>query len=68
MKYNKTYILKEDFYAKWSTTLDISNLTHMSKSYIEELERGTKQNPSFNKVVALAQALGVKVDELILSA
>nr|WP_246579187.1 helix-turn-helix transcriptional regulator [Alkaliphilus flagellatus] len=48
--------------------MDISNLTHMSKSYIEELERGTKQNPSFNKVVALAQALGVKVDELILSA
>ena len=53
---------------KGYTTLDISNLTHISKNYIEELERGTKQNPSFNKVVALAQVLGVKVDELILSA
>lgn len=28
---------------KGYTTLDISNLTHISKSYIEELERGAKK-------------------------
>ncbi|ABW17835.1 helix-turn-helix domain-containing protein [Alkaliphilus oremlandii] len=52
---------------KGYTTLDISNLTHISKSYIEELERGAKKNPSLNKVVVLAKVLGVKVDELILN-
>lgn len=51
---------------KGYTTLDISKFTHISKSYIEELERGTKQNPAFNKVVILAEVLGVKVDDLIL--
>ncbi|MBU5424876.1 helix-turn-helix domain-containing protein [Tissierella pigra] len=52
--------------SKGYTTLDISNFTHISKSYIEELERGTKRNPAFNKVVLLAEALGVKIDELVL--
>jgi len=52
---------------KGYTTLDISNLTHISKSYIEELERGAKKNPSLSKVVVLAKVLGVKVDELILN-
>lgn len=51
---------------KGYTTLDMSKFTHISKSYIEELERGDKVNPAFNKVVYLAQALGVKVDDLIL--
>lgn len=51
---------------KGYTTLDMSKFTHISKSYIEELERGAKQNPAFNKVVALADVLGVKVDDLIL--
>lgn len=51
---------------KGYTTLDIANFTHISKSYIEELERGTKQNPSFNKVVILAKILGVNVVELVL--
>ncbi len=50
---------------KGYTTLDVSNFTQISKSYIEELERGTKHNPSFSKVVLLADALGVKVDELV---
>ncbi len=53
---------------KGYTTLDIARLTRISKSYIEELERGTKHNPAFNKVVSLAEALNVKVDELILRA
>ncbi|KAB3535757.1 helix-turn-helix transcriptional regulator [Alkaliphilus pronyensis] len=58
--------LRELRNVKGYTTLDIANLTHISKSYIEELERGTKHNPAFNKVVSLASVLGVKVDELIL--
>lgn len=52
--------------SKGYTTLDISNFTHISKSYIEELERGTKKNPAFNKVVLLAEVLGVKIDDLVL--
>lgn len=45
--------------SKGYTTLDISKFTHISKSYIEKLERGAKQNPSFNKAVALANFLRV---------
>jgi transcriptional regulator with XRE-family HTH domain len=54
--------------SKGYTALDLANRTNISKSYIEELERGTKFNPAFNKVVSLAESLGVKVDELILRA
>lgn len=57
------------------TTLDIQNLTKnprfetsISKSYLEELERGDKSNPSFQKVVVLAKVLRCRVDDLILSA
>lgn len=57
------------------TTLDIQNLTKdsrfetsISKSYLEELERGDKKNPSFEKVVVIAKVLGCKIDDLILSA
>lgn len=52
---------------KGYTTLDIANLTQISKSYIQELERGTKQNPAFNKVVLIAKALGVKIDDLLVT-
>jgi transcriptional regulator with XRE-family HTH domain len=51
---------------KGYTTRDVARFTNISKSYIEELERGTKLNPSFNKVVSIARALGTKVDELII--
>jgi transcriptional regulator with XRE-family HTH domain len=57
------------------TTLDIQNLTKdpkfetsISKSYLEELERGDKINPSFQKVVVLAKILRCRVEDLILSA
>ncbi|CAB1248524.1 helix-turn-helix domain-containing protein [Clostridium sp. MT-14] len=57
------------------TTLDIQNLTKdtsfetsISKSYLEELERGDKKNPSLDKVSVIAKVLGCKVDDLILSA
>ena len=56
------------------TTLDIQNLTKdagfgtsISKSYLEELEREDKKNPSFDKVVVIARILGCKIDDLILS-
>lgn len=52
---------------KGYTTRDVARFTKISKSYIEELERGTKINPSFNKVVSIAQLLGAKVDELIIT-
>lgn len=52
---------------KGYTTLDLSRFAKISKSYLEELERGDKKNPSLNKVVYIANALGVKVDELILN-
>lgn len=54
--------------SKGYTTLDLSKFTKISKSYLEELERGDKNNPSFSKVVYIADALGVKVDDLILKA
>lgn len=57
------------------TTLDIQNITKnpkfetsISKSYLEELERGDKINPSLQKVVVLAKVLRCRVDDLILSA
>lgn len=51
---------------KGYTTNEVSKLTHISKSYIEELERGTKSNPSLSKIVSIAKVLGIKVDELII--
>ncbi|WP_243136907.1 helix-turn-helix domain-containing protein [Alkaliphilus serpentinus] len=48
--------------------MDVSKFTQISKSYIEELERGTKINPSLNKVISIAEVLGAKIDELILKA
>lgn len=39
--------------------------TSISKSYLEELERGSKKNPSFDKVVVLANVLCCKLDDLV---
>ncbi|APH23977.1 transcriptional regulator [Clostridium botulinum] len=54
------------------TARDIENLTHnpkfttsISKSYLEELERGNKKNPSFEKIVVLSQVLMCKLDDLV---
>jgi transcriptional regulator with XRE-family HTH domain len=54
---------------KGMTSLDVSNLSknfnvRVSKSYLEELERGDKHNPSFNVIETIAIVLGVSVDEL----
>lgn len=55
------------------TATDVENLTKnskyltsISKSYLEELERGDKKNPSLQKVVVLANILCCKLDDLIL--
>ena len=54
---------------KGMTCTDLSNLSkhfdvHVSKSYLEELERGAKGNPSFNVVETIATILCVNIDEL----
>jgi transcriptional regulator with XRE-family HTH domain len=54
---------------KGMTSLDVSNLSknfnvRISKSYLEELERGDKHNPSFNVIETIAMVLGVSIDEL----
>ncbi|AYF53853.1 helix-turn-helix transcriptional regulator [Clostridium botulinum C] len=56
------------------TAKDIESLTKnpkyktsISKSYLEELERGDKKNPSFQKIVVLASILRCKIDDLILN-
>jgi transcriptional regulator with XRE-family HTH domain len=54
---------------KGLTALDVSNLSRnlevpVSKSYLEELERGDKLNPSFNVIETIAIILGVKIDDL----
>lgn len=42
--------------------------TSISKSYLEELERGDKKNPSFQKIAVLANVLRCKIDDLVISA
>ncbi|MBC8061523.1 MAG: helix-turn-helix transcriptional regulator [Clostridiaceae bacterium] len=54
---------------KGMTCSDLSNLSkhlsvQVSKSYLEELERGTKENPSFNIIETIAIILCVNIDEL----
>ncbi|WP_139902075.1 helix-turn-helix domain-containing protein [Clostridium thermarum] len=54
---------------KGLTSLDVSNLSKnfsvpVSKSYLEELERGAKKNPSFNVIETIALVLGVTIDDL----
>ncbi|QZY53660.1 helix-turn-helix domain-containing protein [Crassaminicella profunda] len=49
---------------KGYTSRDLANLSKLSKSYVEELERGDKINPSFSTVEKLADALNVLIDDL----
>ncbi len=58
---------------KGLTSMDVSRLStnfnvRVSKSYLEELERGDKRNPSFNVIETIALVLGVTVDDLRLVA
>ncbi len=56
------------------TAKDIESLTKnpkyetsISKSYLEELERGDKKNPSFQKIEVLANVLCCKLDDFVLT-
>ncbi|SHJ06706.1 DNA-binding transcriptional regulator, XRE-family HTH domain [Geosporobacter subterraneus DSM 17957] len=49
---------------KGYTSLDLAVRSNISKSYIEEIERGDKINPSFKTVEKLADALNVLIDDL----
>ncbi|MDF2546213.1 helix-turn-helix domain-containing protein [Anaerosolibacter sp.] len=49
---------------KGYTSLDLALRSNLSKSYIEELERGDKRNPSFATIEKLADALNVLIDDL----
>lgn len=63
-------IIRDVRHEKGMSALDLSRFVtkytgvSISKSYIEEIERGTKINPSFIKVVALADALGLDLNLL----
>jgi transcriptional regulator with XRE-family HTH domain len=64
--------IREIRLSKGLTSLDVSNLSRnfdvrVSKSYLEELERGDKLNPSFNVIETIAMVLGVNIDELRIS-
>ncbi|WP_432405339.1 helix-turn-helix domain-containing protein [Wukongibacter sp. M2B1] len=48
-------------------TKNVKYGTSISKSYLEELERGDKKNPSFEKIEVLANVLCCKLDDLVLS-
>jgi Predicted transcriptional regulators len=61
--------IREIRLSKGLTCMDVCNLSknfdvRVSKSYLEELERGDKQNPSFNVIETIAMVLGVQIDEL----
>lgn len=40
--------------------------TSISKSYLEELERGDKRNPSLRKLEVLASVLSCKLDDFVI--
>ncbi len=55
------------------TAKDVENLTKsgkydtsISKSYLEELERGDKKNPSLKKIEVLANIFCCKLDDFII--
>ncbi|AJA46210.1 putative DNA-binding protein [Clostridium pasteurianum DSM 525 = ATCC 6013] len=57
---------------KGLTCRDVSNLSKnlavpISKTYLEELERGTKCNPSFNVIETISIILKVQLDDLKIS-
>ncbi|HBJ1646568.1 helix-turn-helix transcriptional regulator [Clostridium botulinum] len=49
------------------TQKELSEDTKLSISYIQKLETGNRKKPSYEVVIKLAAALGVKAEELFLS-
>lgn len=57
---------------KGLTCMDVSTLSKnlavpISKTYLEELERGAKRNPSFNVIETISIILKVQLDDLKVS-
>ncbi|SMC29594.1 Helix-turn-helix domain-containing protein [Clostridium acidisoli DSM 12555] len=66
------YKIRELRLEKGLTCTDVSNLSRnlnfpISKTYLEELERGAKRNPSFNIIETISIILKVNLDELRVS-
>ncbi|HEY8891795.1 MAG TPA: helix-turn-helix transcriptional regulator [Clostridium sp.] len=56
--------LKKSLTSKDISTLSRNLNVQVSQTYLEELERGSKQNPSFNIIETIATILCVNIDEL----
>lgn len=55
--------LKEIRLAKGISLSELSRLAHVSKSYISDIERGIRENPSSDILEKLSTALNVPVSE-----
>ena len=62
IKINGTHAINACF--KDISTLSKNLNVHVSQTYLEELERGRKKNPSFNIIETIATILCVNIDEL----
>ena len=47
------------------TLQDVADRSGLAKSYVWEIERGVKTNPSISALVALTTALGCSLDDLV---
>jgi transcriptional regulator with XRE-family HTH domain len=47
------------------TLQDVADRSGLAKSYVWELERGEKTNPSISSLVSLTEALGCSLDDLV---
>ena len=51
--------------ARGLTLQEVADRAELAKSYVWELERGEATNPSIGALVALTQALGCSLDDLV---
>ena len=49
---------------KGYSILKLSKLSNVSKSYIEDLEKGNKNNPTLDKLLSIATTLDVNIKDL----
>ena len=59
-----TFILQQVRKSKNITQKQLSEKTHISISYIQKLESGFRQKPSYEIVVNIAKALNVNPEDL----
>ena len=62
-----TFILQQVRRNQNITQKQLSEKTHISNSYIQKLETGNRQKPSYEIVTILANALNVKPEDLFLN-